>query len=633
MIEPRKISYLKENVEFLNSQLGFLKKRVSEEKKILSKENSPEEEKSNIMALLDTHIANLPKITQQVQDIKTREDIRNIKTNDLISRLQTIDEIIYKIKVDVLAIVKEQIHCKLENYKREVVKATASILGLFDFLIPNIKNEIAYFKRFYRIPSNAGNTILPELEELILDLESHKISLTDFFEGYKHGKEKVQGFSDLRVRNNVFSRYQSFENSPEDYDAINTCVLGICRSILPFLSEQRTEPAFAKIFSQFEEVNRKALNPKLGRNVNGMKDIFELSYLLRSMIKKVGKKYSYRDEFKNAKANVSQFHELQKSIVTYNEDTFKKQEEKFTKFFVDENQKMMFERVISEVRSYMEDKTLPFDRINMVFGKLIKKDFNIIVLEKEADDLTIQVTPHLAEKFGEDNLKRINIIILEIDFWFPYESKQFMFEELSKMTRKIQVDEPIDNKEFMNMMQDFNKEIDDKYRKSYQAQVRLVKNIVDGFLKVFAQKKAREVLNSRLMDKEAWDEVSSRLLKVKRNLAVLGSNHESLKSNINKFPFLKGALEDLCQLLYDTAMQLFITYDLADQRSVLNMTNILSVYNEFHEVKSLWSAFSIYFKQKTIANFYSNETKMIRMTQNFLCKTEFDKLFPKKKNS
>ncbi|MDP6626096.1 MAG: hypothetical protein QGG87_06590, partial [Nitrospinota bacterium] len=99
------------------------------------------------------------------------------------------------------------------------------------------------------------------------------------------------------------------------------------------------------------------------------------------------------------------------------------------------------------------------------------------------------------------------------------------------------------------------------------------------------------------------------------------------------FPFLKGALEDLCQLLYDTAMQLFITYDLADQRSVLNMTNILSVYNEFHEVKSLWSAFSIYFNQKTIANFYSNETKMIRMTQNFLCKTEFDKLFPKKKNS
>ncbi len=122
-------------------------------------------------------------------------------------------------------------------------------------------------------------------------------------------------------------------------------------------------------------------------------------------------------------------------------------------------------------------------------------------------------------------------------------------------------------------------------------------------------------------------------MKVKRNLAVLASNHESLKSNINKFPFLKGTLEDLCQLLYDTSMQLFITYEMADQRSILNMTNILSIYNEFHDVKSIWQAFSHYFQQNNISNFYANETKTIRLTQNFLCKTEFDKLFPKQKKS
>ncbi len=633
MIELRKVHYVKENVEFLKSQLEFFKKKFGEEKKIEPKGNSPEEEKSRIIAMIDSHKVKLPKIIQQVEGIKTKEDLRNIKTTDFIIRLQTIDEIINTIIADIQTITKEQIYCKLENYKREILKSAYSILGLFDFLIPNIKNEINFFKRFYRIPSNAANTILPELEELILNLNKHKITLKDFIHGYKLGKNNIEGYDDLRVRNNVFSRYQSYENSPEDYDEINRCILSICWAIMPFLSEQRTEPEFAKFFSQIEEINRKALNPKLGLNVSGMKDVFELSSLFRSMITKVGKKYSYREELKDAKIKVEEFNNLKKSIISYNEVILKKQEEKFAKLFSDKNKKMMFERIISEVKKYMEEKTLPFDRIDMVFSKLIKKDFNIVVLEKEADDLTIQITPHLAEKFGENNLKRINIIILEIDFWLPYESKQLMFEEISKVTQKIQADEPIDNKEFMAMMQDFNKEIDEKYRKLYPNQINLANSIVKNYSKIFANKREQDRLNKRLMDKEAWNEASSRVLKVKRNLAVLGSNHESLKANINKFPFLKGALEDLCQLLYDASMQLFITYEMADQRSILNMTNILSVYNEFHDVKSMWHAFFHYFHQNTISNFYANETKTIRLTQNFLCKTEFDKLFPKQKKS
>ncbi len=631
MIEPRKVGYVDQNVEFLKNQIGFFKKKLSEEKKIEAKDNSPEEEKSRIVALLDSHIAQLPKITQQVQDIKTKEDLKGIKTTDFIIRLQTIDEILNKIIEDVEIVTKEQIYCKLENYKREVHKSARSILGLFDFLIPNIKNEITYFKKFYRIPSNAGNTILPELEDLMYNLGNHKISLKEFFQGYTRGKKNIEGFDTLRVKNNVFSRYQSYENNPGAYDEINSCILNICRAIMPFLSEQRTEPEFAKLFSHIEEINRKAANPRLGRNVEIMKDIFELSALFRSMVTKVGKKFSYRDEYKNSKAKIEEFNNLKKPVISYNLEMFKTHEEKFTKLFADEHQKAMFDRIISEVKRYMEEKTLPFDRIDMVFKKLAKKDFNIVILEKEAGDLTIQITPHLAKKFGEDNLKRINIIILEIDFWFPYESKQQLFEEISKVTQKIQADEPIDNKEFMTMMQDFNKEINEKYRKLYQDQIKLANAIVKDFSKIFSIKKVREKLNSRLMDKEAWDEASSRLMKVKRNLAVLGSDHESLKENINKFPFLKGALEDLCQLLYDNSMKLFITYGMADQRSILNMTNILSVYNEFHDAKSVWSAFSHYFHSNNIPNFYANETKVIRLTQNLLCKTEFDKLFPKKK--
>lgn len=633
MIEPKKVYYVDQNVEFLKNQLGFFKKRIGEEKKIDPKGNSPEEEKSRIMTLVDSHIAKLPKIIQQVQDIKTKEDLRNIESYDLIIRLQTIDEIISKIMEDIQIVVKEQIDCKLENYKREILKSAYAILELFDFIIPNIKNEIDLFKKFYRIPSNAANTILPELEGLISNLKNHKITLKDFIHGYKHGKNKVEGYNDLRARNDVFSKYQSYEHSPEDYDEINRCILGICRAIMPFLSEQRTEPEFAKFFSQIEEINRKALKPKLGPNVSGMKDVFELSSLFHSMVIKVGKKFSYREELKNAKSKVEEFNNLRKSIISYNEEIFKKQEEKIAKLFGDKKQNMMFERIVSEAKRCMEEKILPFDRIDMIFKELTKGNFNIVVLEKEADDLTIQITPHLAEKFGENNLKKINIIILEIDFWFPYESKQLMFEELSKVTQKIQADEPIDNKEFMTMVEDYNKEIDKTYRKLYANHIDLANGIAKDFSKIFANKRERNRLNKRLMDEEAWNEVSSRLMKVKRNLAVLGSNHESLKSNVNKFPFLKGALEDFCQLLYDISMQLFITYEMADQRSILNMTNILSVYNEFHDVKSIWHTFSHYFQQNIIPNFYANETKMIRLTQSFLCKTELDKLFPKQKKS
>jgi len=176
MIEPKKVYYVDQNVEFLKSQLGFFKKKLEEQKKIEVKGNSPEEEKSRIIAMVDSHLGKLPKIIQQVQDIKTKEDLRKIKSSDLIMRLQTIDEIISKIIEDVQKVTKDQIHCKLENYNREILKSAYSVLGLFDRIIPSVKNEINFFKKFYRIPSNAGNTILPELEELTSNLNNHKIS-------------------------------------------------------------------------------------------------------------------------------------------------------------------------------------------------------------------------------------------------------------------------------------------------------------------------------------------------------------------------------------------------------------------------------------------------------------------------
>mgnify|MGYP001356326624 CR=1 FL=1 len=72
------------------------------------------------------------------------------------------------------------------------------------------------------------------------------------------------------------------------------------------------------------------------------------------------------------------------------------------------------------------------------------------------------------------------------------------------------MDEPIDSKEFISMMQDFNEEIDQKYRKLYKGQEKLANNTVMGFSKLFVKKRGQDRLDKRLMDKEAWNDVSSR---------------------------------------------------------------------------------------------------------------------------
>ncbi len=68
--------------------------------------------------------------------------------------------------------------------------------------------------------------------------------------------------------------------------------------------------------------------------------------------------------------------------------------------------------------------------------------------QKEAEDITIEITPHHEQKFGRKNLERINIIIQEIDFWYPIENKQLLFQDLSLVTRKFEHAEQIDEERF-----------------------------------------------------------------------------------------------------------------------------------------------------------------------------------------
>ena len=103
-----------------------------------------------------------------------------------------------------------------------------------------------------------------------------------------------------------------------------------------------------------------------------------------------------------------------------------------------------------------------------------------------------------------------------------------------------------------------------------------------------------------------------------------------MKKNVNKFPFFRVAIEHLSQVLYDLSMQLFISFEGIDGRSVTNMTNILSTYNEFRDTPSLWAAFSHYYSKSSMPNLSVNEKVMTELTKDPSCQTCLKELFRKK---
>jgi len=618
MIEPRQVPILKKNVEMLKTQLDLFKKRIKESAHIEPNGNKPDEEKARILALLNTQKGKLTAITREVEKTQTKSKSKEILPAKLIASLALIDRITHDLKSEVETLVEDQYECKLEVFKQEIFKSVDHVLESFDFIIPNIRHEIDLLEKHYRIPANAANTILPELEELIDDLENQKISLDEFIAGYGKGEQKTAGYSELRIRNKVFSKYQFYENLSESYKEINTCLYEIRKSLESFLSEKRTEPEFGKFFERFREM----------KTITVMKDIFELGALVNLVIKKIGKKYSYREEYKKAKPLADRFNQLQKSLVVYDEERILKTERIIGKRFKNEADQKKFQSIMDETKKHIKENQLPFNRIEIIFAKLRKGDFNIVVKEKDADDITIAITPHHEKKYGKNVLERINTIIREIDFSYPPEPKQLLFQDLAKTTEKIQKNQPVDKKEFFTLMQNYDKQIERNIRIKYPEKIKELNNVFAACQKTFALKMNREKLEKRLANKQVWNDIFPPLKSANKALMVLASGSASLKSHVNKFSFIKIASEELCQMLYDLSMQLFILYEGVDRKSITRMTDILSTYNEFSEVGSLWSAFSHYFKKSTITNLNVNEKMMLGLAKTDRSKAKLAELFP-----
>jgi hypothetical protein len=263
----------------------------------------------------------------------------------------------------------------------------------------------------------------------------------------------------------------------------------------------------------------------------------------------------------------------------------------------------------------------------MIFNKLLIKDFNIVVQEKDAEDITITITPHHEKKYGRDILVRINLIIQEVDFWYPPDEKQLLFQSISKSTEKIQADEPLDKNEFKKMMQTYDQAMETNIRKMYPDKVKELAGTYSAFKELFSSKVQREKLEKKLGNKDIWKEIQEDLEVTGKNISVLSSDNAALRKNVNKFSFLKAGIEGMSQVLYDLSMQLFILFEGLDAKGITNMTNILSTYNEFHDLSSLWASFSHYFKKNNIANLSVNEQSMRHLTKDPRCKDKLKAIF------
>jgi len=616
MIDAKQLPTFKQQVGNLENQLGMFKAKIEEAPEIKPGEEGPEEERARLLTIINNQQKKLSEIVNKVESTFCKNENKKIDPSVTLDGLQMLDENFRKLENDIGTIIEDQYECKLEVFKKEIFKSVDLILGSFDFIIPSIRFEVNYIKKYYRKPSNMVNTIIPEVIELVQKVEEHEITLKEFFDGYGWDNDRTLGYRELREKKKLFSRYQFFENPPESYKELNDIYSEICQTMEVFLKDKRSEQELGKLYLQMTD--KKIL-------ISRMSEIFDIGSFLTLLFKKTRKKYSYTEEVRKIGPLLEQYNKLRKDLVNYNETELAHTRKALETKLAEPSDKNRLNAIMEEADRYIKEGNLSFDQLDMIFGKLFKNDFNIIIQEKEPDDITITITPHHEKKYGRDVLNRFNIIIHEIDFWYPPDNKQLLFQYISGITSKIQADEVVDIKEFKAKMLHYDQAIETNIRKMYPNKVEELIRIHSAFKSLFPNKAEKERLENRVGNKNIWKEIQEYLETTGKNIAVLSSDSAALKENVNKFIFFKTAVEQMSQVLYDLAMQKFVLFGV-DGKSITNMTIILSTYNEYHDLASLWAAFSYYLKKNNIPSMSVNEKIMCQWTKEPRCKARLNTL-------
>ena len=132
--------------------------------------------------------------------------------------------------------------------------------------------------------------------------------------------------------------------------------------------------------------------------ISRMSDVFTTGDFLTTLIKKSKKKYSYVDEVRRSVALLKNFNELKKSLIVYNELEIKRVQSMLDSRLSQDTEKSRLKAIMDETWNCIQAGEIHFSRLDMIFSKLLKKNFNIVVREKDAEDITIVITPHHEKK-------------------------------------------------------------------------------------------------------------------------------------------------------------------------------------------------------------------------------------------
>lgn len=612
MIGKQKLSSLQDNTELLINQITLLADKIQKSNILDLHGNTPEEERIRVVNELDNLKGKVPKILEKVEPATQELP----PPQERLKILSEVDTILFSVKNGVETLAREHDECNLDLHKQEVVKAVELCREAFDWILPQIHNEMMYLEKFYGDPLNAQNTIIPEIELLVTKLEDHQISHDEFLEGFKIKDKDHPGFRELRTQNGVYSDFQFYDHSFETYKGINTCHYEICKAMESLLKEWKLEDSFSYYLKRIQEKSRP---------IAKMGDIFDAACFLDQFFQQASRKFSFTEEMKRVKPLLKEFHNYRKGLVIYNHEAIQKEKESLDAKYQKSPEQKRYSLIMMRVETGIKNQMLSFSSLKKIFEQLKEEDFNIVVNTGEPVSIGISITPHHEKLYGRSLLDRVNTILSEIEFWYPPKMRKDILEELSVPLQKLQDDELVERNEFFKQMQNFDQEVESKIRQSYGERVREGQMILSNFEKVFSDKALQSKLKDRLANQNIWNEITPRIEKIKAELNA-ASNIAEGKNSVLKFPHLKNGLEELNQLLYDLSMQLFVLFPGAEDQWIANMAGILSICNDCHDLTTLWAAFSHYHKKIAIPNFQINESMIMETSKNPLCKSRFKEL-------
>ncbi len=612
MLKPGQLSKLRDHVGLLANQISLLEQKIAKSPELEEREGTQEEERQRLLS----HLADLRSQAPRVLEIAETWERTPPPLAERLQVMREADRILFKIKREVETLAREHDECNLDLHKQEVVKAVELCREAFNWILPQIRNEIMFLEKFYGDPRFAPQSIMPELNTLLERLENHQISLDDFLQGYREEKSTHPGYLDLRTFCEVYSPYQFFDHSFETYRAINTCYYEICKSTESLLKEKKATEEFGELLERVRENQRP---------IGKMGDIFEAARFVDQVYRVAARKFAYTEEMKRVTPLTHQFHQLRRQLVIYNREALEETEKELNAFYENHADKVRYQVIMRRVHQGIHQQTLSFQRLETIFEKLRQSNFNIVVEERPVESLEIIITPHHEKELGRGLLERINIILQEIDFWYPPEKKEALLPELEEPIQLLQEDALPDRNEIFKRMQGLDREMERTYRPAYPERLRETQLILSSFQRAFSDKSVRDRFADRLANQKIWSEILPRVEVVSRALKAAEAVPQG-KGLAPRFPHLKTALDGMCQLLYDLAMQLFVLFPGAEEKYVSSMASILFTCNEFHDIATLWAAFSHYHKKIAIPNFPVNESMIRETSKHPFCKARFREL-------